>query len=963
MLRAHAWQASRPAGLFDISRLTLQQRRPFVCTACQQGRSVAQILPRIAKSAGIPKGVASPHTTRLVSTRLFSTSTTHSNDAKPAFPGAFASAAGKFGAFASKAKPTTTSGLLPHELAARKTATIELAKATTPASKTGQARSRPAQNSRFADAARDERTLKSKSVLADIFRSDRLPQDPATPTSWSPNNRKGHGNDASKKHGDSNIWDELTKKKKDPVAHGKGASRSRLLKKASRKDSDDSWADLDDQESPEAQASRNAQRRQMPKKMHSHPSHVGDDLDPNGISTNSTNPKTYRFNESLPSKDGKKSKKAKRQGGSRINAEEDWEDDADYWEDLQQRKRSKEARKAANAKTPDALPIFLPEYISATDLAQSLKQSISQFMADMEEMGFENVTGDTIMTGETAALVAMEYGFEPTVDNGSQRDLQPAPTPEDVSSLPSRPPVVTIMGHVDHGKTTLLDYLRKSSVAAQEHGGITQHIGAFIVSMSTGKQITFLDTPGHAAFLSMRQRGANVTDIVVLVVAADDSVKPQTLEALKHARASKVPIIVAINKIDKEDARIDQVKADLSRHGVEIEDYGGDVQVVCVSGKTGQGMNELEENIITLSEVLDVRAEPDGMADGWILESSVKPNGKAATVLVKRGTLRAGDHIVAGKTWARIRLLRNEAGAEISEAPPGTPVEIFGWRELPAAGEMVLQAPDEGKAKTAVEYRVEMADREANSANIAEQEQRQREKVAADTLAAKRAGRGDEADGDAPPAEPGVMTQSFIVKADVAGSVEAVVGSILEQGNHEVRSKVLRSSAGQVTEYDVDLAAASGSVIVNFNSAVPPHIKQRADDAGVRIMDHTVIYHVVDDVRAALGDLLPPLVTQRVQAEADILQVFSINVTRRVVRNIAGCKVRNGSLKRGSKVKVLRNGQVIYDGTIDTLKHGKKDVQEMGKGTECGIGLDGFEEFQEDDQLQTYEVLSEKRQL
>ncbi|KAH8718110.1 Translation initiation factor IF-2, mitochondrial [Beauveria bassiana] len=963
MLRAHAWQASRPADLFDIARLKLQQRRPFVCTVCRHGRSVAQIIPSTAKGVGISKGVASPLTTRLVSTRLFSTSTPHRNDAKPAFPGAFAGAAGKFGAFASKAKPAATSGLLPHELAARKTATVESAKSTTSTSNTGQARSRPAQKSRFADAARDERTSKSKSVLADIFRSDRQPQDPVTATSWSPKNRKGHGNDASKKHGDSNIWDELTKKKKDPVAHGKGASKSRLLKTASGKNSEDSWADLDTQESPEAQASRNAQRRQISKKTHSHPSHVGDDLDPNGILTDSTNPKKLKFNEALPSKDGKKSKKSKRQGGSRINAEEDWEDDADYWEDLQQRKKSKEARKAAKAKTPDALPIFLPEYISATDLAQSLKQPISQFMADMEEMGFENVTGDTVMTGETAALVAMEYGFEPTVDNGSRRDLQPAPAPEDVSSLPSRPPVVTIMGHVDHGKTTLLDYLRKSSVAAQEHGGITQHIGAFIVSMSNGKQITFLDTPGHAAFLSMRQRGANVTDIVVLVVAADDSVKPQTLEALKHARASKVPIIVAINKVDKEDARIDQVKADLSRHGVEIEDYGGDVQVVCVSGKTGQGMNELEENIITLSEVLDVRAEPDGMADGWILESSVKANGKAATVLVKRGTLRVGDHIVAGKTWARIRLLRNEAGAEISEAPPGTPVEIFGWRELPAAGEMVLQAPDEGKAKTAVEYRVEMADREANSANIAEQEQRQREKAAADALAAERAGLGDDADGDARPAEPGVMTQSFIVKADVAGSVEAVVGSILEQGNHEVRSKVLRSSAGQVTEYDVDLAAASGSLIVNFNTAVPPHIKQRADDAGVRIMDHTVIYHVVDDVRAALGDLLPPLVTQRVHAEADILQVFSINVTRRVVRNIAGCKVRNGSLKKGSKVKVLRKGEVIYDGTIDTIKHGKKDVQEMGKGTECGIGLDGFEEFHEDDQLQTYEVLSEKRQL
>ena len=333
--------------------------------------------------------------------------------------------------------------------------------------------------------------------------------------------------------------------------------------------------------------------------------------------------------------------------------------------------------------------------------------------------------------------------------------------------LPAAQPVVTIMGHVDHGKTTLLDWLRKSSVAAQEHGGITQHIGAFVVKMSSGKQITFLDTPGHAAFLSMRQRGANVTDIVVLVVAADDSVMPQTVEALKHATAAKVPIIVAINKVDKEDARVDQVKADLARHGVEIEDYGGDVQVVCVSGKTGQGMPDLEENIVTLSEILDVRAETDGMAEGWVLESSVKQTGKAATVLVKRGTLRPGDLIVAGKTWARIRSLRNEAGTELAEAPPGTPVEVMGWRELPDAGEQVLQAPDEGKAKTAVDYRLEMAEREQSSMQLAEQEQRQRDKAAAAAAAETDASGEAEVVG---PAEPGVLCQNFTVRADVVGS-------------------------------------------------------------------------------------------------------------------------------------------------------------------------------------------------
>ncbi|KHO01062.1 Translation initiation factor aIF-2, bacterial-like protein [Metarhizium album ARSEF 1941] len=652
----------------------------------------------------------------------------------------------------------------------------------------------------------------------------------------------------------------------------------------------------------------------------------------------------------------KKSKKSAR--GRRVELEEDWDDSSSHrWERKKRLKAEKEARKERALREENrAMPIFLPEYISVSNLAQALKQRPDQFLVDMEEMGFENVTPDTIMTGETAALISMEYGFDPTVDTGSQRDLKPRPIADDVSSLPSRPPVVTIMGHVDHGKTTLLDWLRKSSVASQEYGGITQHIGAFVVQMSMGKRITFLDTPGHAAFLSMRQRGANITDIVVLVVAADDSVMPQTLEALKHATSAKVPIIVAINKVDKEDARIDQVKADLARHGVEIEDYGGDVQVVCVSGKTGQGMPDLEESIITLSEVLDVRAEADGMAEGWIVESSVKQNGKAATVLVKRGTLRPGDFIVAGKTWARVRALRNEAGTELLEAAPGSPVEVWGWRELPDAGEQVLQAPDEGKAKTAVQYRLEMAERERNSVQLAEQEQRQREKAAAEDKVAEGAD-------DDSASEPGILYQNFTVRADVVGSVEAVCGSVLELGNNEVRPKVLRAAAGQISEYDIDHAAASKSVIINFNVPILPRIKQRAEEAKVKILDHNVIYHVVDDAKAVLSGLLPMSVTYRVSGEADIIQVFSINLKGRVFKNIAGCRVRNGSIKKSSLVKVLRKGKVIFDGSIDTLKHVKKDVMEMGKGTECGIGLEGFGDFLVDDQIQTYEVVKERRAL
>ncbi|KAH6677780.1 translation initiation factor IF-2 [Plectosphaerella plurivora] len=639
------------------------------------------------------------------------------------------------------------------------------------------------------------------------------------------------------------------------------------------------------------------------------------------------------------------------------------EEDEEYDEEAALRAEERRLRKAERKaqKQMDAMEagdqgppkILLPEYINLFNLAEALKLRPKALLQALEEMGFENITEDSIFTGETASLIALEYGFDPTVDTGGQRDLRPRPPPEDLAALPSRPPVVTIMGHVDHGKTTLLDFLRKSSVAAQEHGGITQHIGAFIVKMSSGKRITFLDTPGHAAFLTMRQRGANVTDIVVLVVAADDSVMPQTLEAIKHAREAKVPMIVAINKIDKEDARPDQVKADLARHGVEIEDFGGDVQVVPVSGKTGQGMDDLEENISLLSDILDARAETDGLAEGWVLEASVKPVGKSATVLVRRGTLRQGDFIVAGTAWARVRLLRNEAGMEVSEAPPGTPVEIIGWRdELPAAGDEVLEAPDEDRARTAIEYRNEMRYRQVSSQQLLEQEQRERER-----LAAEAAENDPEAEGS------GTTLVNFTVKCDVAGSVEAICASIQELGNNEVQPRILRSSAGQVSEFDIDHAATSRSIIVNFNSAIPPHIKRMAEDQGVRIIDHTVIYHLTDDVKAALSEKLDDVITHKVVGDAEVLQIFPINIKGRVYRNIAGCKVRNGLVSRNALVRIIRKGEKIYDGKVEAIKHGKKDVSEMRKGTECGISFEDFEDMQPGDQLQLYEEVREKRTL
>lgn len=856
-----------------------------------------------------------------------------------------------------------------------------------------------------ADAPKSQPGPLSSSLLAEAFKIDRNPGPVTTPSSWSRNDSAPAQSSQVPSISSQVSWGAFSARKIDTSvpapkqgAKHKAASRGKptaaksgdgsevwgQLKRASRKESskvaesstngeDDFWDALENRVSGfrgkrNGNQTTGASTTQAQAKLRAYEASSKQFTpwsDGNQDQSMEQPRRKSRFEVEEEDQFRRGGKKDKRQNNRRRQEEddEDWDDEAiKKWEARQQRKAEKDAKRRAGEQVEaQAVQIFLPEYISVSNLAGALKLRVSHFLRDLEQMGFEDITEDTIMTGDTAGLVAMEYGLEPTIDTGSKRDLRPRPAPEDPSTLPTRPPVVTIMGHVDHGKTTLLDWLRKSSVAAGEHGGITQHIGAFVVNMSSGKQITFLDTPGHAAFLSMRQRGANVTDIVVLVVAADDSVMPQTIEALKHATSAKVPIIVAINKVDKEDARVEQVKADLARHGVEIEDYGGDVQVVCVSGKTGQGMEDLEENIVTLSEILDVRAESDGMAEGWVLESSIKQVGKSASVLVKRGTLRLGDYIVAGKTWAKIRVLRNEAGVEIAVAPPGTPVEVLGWRDLPEAGEQILQSPDEGKAKTAIEYRQEMAERLESSAQLAEHEQRIREKAAADEAAAAAAANGVEAPVE--DAEPGVILQNIIVKADVAGSVEAVCGTVQEIGNHEVQTKVLRSSVGPISEYDVDHAATSKSIIVNFNNAIAPHIRQRADENKVRIIDHSVIYHVADEIKDALSDLLPHTITHRVLGEADILQVFAINLKKRVSQNIAGCKIRNGAIKRTSTVKVLRRGKVIYDGKINTLKHVKKDVMEMGKGSECGIGFEDFQDLQVDDQIQTYEEIKEKRHL
>jgi translation initiation factor IF-2 len=680
----------------------------------------------------------------------------------------------------------------------------------------------------------------------------------------------------------------------------------------------------------------------------------------------------------------------RRQGGHkhrsrRIQRDEEEEDEDRPAVSKQERRRLRaEAKKAALLAKNEPTPISLPEYISVANLAGALRLRVEDFVQKLEELGFEEVQNDHILNAEHAGLIAQEYNFEPIFqaqeDDG---DLYPAPAlePEVYAELPARPPVVTIMGHVDHGKTTILDYMRSTSVAATEFGGITQHIGAFSVPLANGKKITFLDTPGHSAFETMRARGANVTDIVVLVVAADDSV-----EAIKHAQAARVPMIVAINKIDKAQADPDAVKLDLGRHGIEIEDFGGDVQAICVSGKTGQGIPDLEEAISTLSELLDHRADPEAAVEGWVLEGTTKKSGRVATVLVRSGTLRQGTALVAGTTWTRVRSLRNEAGVTVKEVGPGIAVEVDGWRDQPIAGDEVLQADDEQHASAVTSLRSEKVDREQmakdmdaiNESRRAEAERREIEEAAAKALE-----NGEEA-AVAEKKESGPEVVSFIIKGDVSGSVEAVIDSVSALGNSEISTRILRHGVGPPSEFDIQHAADASAHIVNFNTVILGHVAKLAEEKGVKILNSNIIYRVVENVKELMSAKLAPKVIQKVVGEVDVAAVFEIGIGGKKKLRVAGSKVRNGVVDRGTKARVLRGETIVHDGMlfpfsiltvlwmcglmgilgiIASIKNQKKDVEQMRKDTECGISFEGWEEFKVGDRIQCYEERFEKRSL
>lgn len=626
-------------------------------------------------------------------------------------------------------------------------------------------------------------------------------------------------------------------------------------------------------------------------------------------------------------------------------------------------------KKKVVKKRKENIKINIPTFITVTNLANIMNVQLSEMLTKLEELGFENMSHNYILDKENASLIADEYGFDITMSDETGLDLFPAPVNE--KQLQPRAPVVTIMGHVDHGKTTILDYLRKSSVVAGEFGGITQHIGAFSVTTPISKKkITFLDTPGHAAFLSMRERGAIVTDLVILVVAADDSVMPQTIEAIKHAKKSDVPIIVAINKCDKHGVNIDKVLGDLARHDIDIEDYGGETQTVRVSGKTGMNMDKLEEAVITLSELSEFKAEAKGVpAEGWIIESElIKGLGNVSTVLVKRGTIKPGSFLVAGNTYCKVRGMKDEHGKTVKAAGPSTPVQIWGWKDLPQSGDQILEADSEKTCRKVVRNREErntiiQQAKDIEKINELRQEEvnelKRQEKINELKLAGL-----DPLEFMKEEDEKAKTTYvNYIVKSDVYGSAEAIKESIDGLGNEEVRAKVISYDAGAPTDSDVDTAATVNGSIMSFNVKVPKQIQLKAERANVKVFEHNVIYRLIEEVTNELTSKLKPHIEINVLAEADLKTALLITGKNKTTVKIAGVKVQTGTLKRSSKIRVLRNGEIIYTGGLSSLKHVKHDISEAKKGTECGLAFNNWDKFEEGDKIEAYEETEIPRYL
>lgn len=612
--------------------------------------------------------------------------------------------------------------------------------------------------------------------------------------------------------------------------------------------------------------------------------------------------------------------------------EEEDRDDA-----LKLRAKKKRGAKRGRIQEPPAQKpkrIILGESVAVNELAQKIGVPGTEVVKQLMKIGVMASLTQSV-DYDTAALVAERFG----VETEPERDLAEevfAPVEQDPARLAPRPPVVTIMGHVDHGKTTLLDYIRKTKVTAQEAGGITQHIGAYQIEYN-GKLITFLDTPGHEAFTAIRARGARVTDIAVLVVAANDGVMPQTVEAINHAKAAGVPIIVAINKMDLPAANPDRVKQELTEHGLVVEEWGGDTIAVPISALRGDGVEELLEMILLVAEMEDVKADPDSPARGTVIDAKLdRGRGPVATVLISQGTLRVGDSFVVGNYCGRVRALIDDRGQQIKEAKPSTPVEVLGISDVPQAGDSFVVVTDEQTARQVAE--------------IQQEKQRERElsktsRVTLDDLYRRIQ-------------EGAVKELNLIIKADVQGSAEAVRSSLEKLSTEEVRVNVIHQAVGAISESDVLLASASNAVIIGFNVRPEPNARKAAERDGVDIRTYRVIYNLLDDVKAAMEGLLEPEFKEEIVGRAEVRQTFKVPGGV-----VAGCYVLDGKITRAAQVRVLRDNVIVHEGKIASLRRFKDDVREVTHGYECGIGVERFNDIKEGDVLEAFQMVKVERSL
>ena len=581
--------------------------------------------------------------------------------------------------------------------------------------------------------------------------------------------------------------------------------------------------------------------------------------------------------------------------------------------------------------------VVIGETITVAELASKMAVKATEVIKTMMKMG-AMATINQVIDQETAQLVAEEMGHKVIVRKENELEEAVMSDRDVDAELVTRAPVVTIMGHVDHGKTSLLDYIRKAKVASGEAGGITQHIGAYHVETEDGKMITFLDTPGHAAFTSMRARGAKATDIVVLVVAADDGVMPQTIEAIQHAKAAGVPIVVAVNKIDKPEANPEHVEQELLQYDVIAEKFGGDVQFVYVSAKKGTGVDELLEAILLQSEVLELTAVKNAMATGVVIESYLdKGRGPVATILVQSGTLNKGDILLCGFEYGRVRAMRDENGKEVDEAGPAIPVEVLGLSGVPAAGDEATVVRDEKKAREVALYR----QGKFRDVKLARQQKAKLENMFSNM-----------AEGD-------VAELNVIVKADVQGSVEAIVQSLMELSTDEVKVKVVGSGVGGITETDATLAAASNAIIVGFNVRADGSARRIIETKNIDLRYYSIIYELLNEIKAAMSGMLQPEFKQEIIGLAEVRDVFR----HPKFGAIAGCMVTEGVVKRNNPIRVLRDNVVIFEGELESLRRFKDDVSEVRNGMECGIGVKNYNDVKVGDQIEVFEVVEIKRSI